>query len=404
MAIIIIILVLASVILFLAAIVLLIHRWGLRRCFPSYLIQIPKRRRPKAAGPIHLLLCFADHYEPKSQGASREEGLRRVQKWVEEYPKQFGQFRDSGGKPPQYTFFFPIEEYEEEYLDLLAELCRQGYGEVEVHYHHDQDTAENLRSELLRFKQVLADKHGLLSRDKETGEIAYGFIHGNWALCNGFGNGRWCGVNNEIEILRETGCYADFTMPSAPSATQTAKVNSIYYAVDKPGRPRSHDWGVDIGTGAVPQESLLLIQGPLILDWKRRKRKVFPSLENGCIQASQPVSISRLESWLKARVQVPTRPDWYFVKLHMHGASEDAHEVLLGEPMVQFHRDLGRYAAEHLNFHFHYVTAREMYNLAKAAEAGWKGSVDQARDFLVESAIEKGSGPLSVKHPLGRSG
>jgi hypothetical protein len=27
------------------------------------------------------------------------------------------------------------------------------------------------------------------------------------------------------------------------------------------------------------------------------------------------------------------------------------------------------------------VTAREMYNLARAAEAGWKGTVDEARDL-----------------------
>ena len=29
----------------------------------------------------------------------------------------------------------------------------------------------------------------------------------------------------------------------------------------------------------------------------------------------------------------------------------------------------------------HYVTAREMYNLIRAAEAGWRGDVDGARDY-----------------------
>ncbi|MFC1831685.1 hypothetical protein ACFL0S_06655 [Thermodesulfobacteriota bacterium] len=32
--------------------------------------------------------------------------------------------------------------------------------------------------------------------------------------------GRWCGVNNEIDILHEMGCYADFTLLSVPSDTQ----------------------------------------------------------------------------------------------------------------------------------------------------------------------------------------
>ena len=73
-------------------------------------------------------------------------------------------------------------------------------------------------------------------------------------------------MNNEIEILRETGCYADFTLPSAPSPTQTRKINSIYYAVDDPHRPKSHDWGIDVGsrTRAV-RRGLMMIQGPLVL-------------------------------------------------------------------------------------------------------------------------------------------
>ena len=49
--------------------------------------------------------------------------------------------------------------------------------------------------------------------------------------------------------------------------------------------------------------------------------------------------------------------------------------------MVRFHQALADYAQEHPNFHYHYVTARELYNLAKAAEAGWQGSVADARDF-----------------------
>jgi len=42
---------------------------------------------------------------------------------------------------------------------------------------------------------------------------------------------------------------------------------------------------------------------------------------------------------------------------------------------------LARRAAEDPNFPYHYVTAREMFNLVRAAEEGWKGSVAEARDF-----------------------
>jgi hypothetical protein len=358
-----------------------LRRRGMDRWLATYLLEWPKRRSPHPGEEVHLLLCIADHYEPKENKVTPEQAWARVQRWYTEYPQQLGRFRDSDGRPPRHTFFYPIEEYEPAYLDALSELCQAGFGEVEIHLHHDHDTAEALRGKLLEFKELLAERHGLLARDRDTGALVYGFVHGNWALDNSRPDGRWCGVNNELDVLRETGCYADFTLPSAPSPTQTRQINSIYYACDDPYRPKSHDTGMKVGSGLAPPNSLMLIQGPLLLDWGNRKWGLFPRLENGCIQGSQPPSLRRLGLWLRARVQVPSRPDWFFVKLHSHGAMEASHQALLGEPMVQFHQALARYAHDHPHFHYHYVTAREMYNLVRAAEAGWQGTVEGARDF-----------------------
>jgi hypothetical protein len=346
-----------------------------------YLCQAARRRSPQRGQPVHLLLCVADHYEPKLANPSPAVAQARVDRWVEEYPARLGRFCDSDGRPPRHTFFFPAEEYEPAHVDGLAKLCAAGFGEVEVHLHHDHDTSDNTRAQLLEFRSILAERHGQLARHRETGELAYGFIHGNWALCNSRPDGRWCGVNNELDVLRETGCYADFTLPSAPSPTQTRKINSIYYACDDPLRPKSHDTGTDVGAGPVPPNSLMLIQGPLLLDWGRRKWGLVPRLENACIQANQLPTAERLDLWLQARVQVPTRPDWFFVKLHTHGAKESNADVLLGEAVVQFHEALARRAEQDPQFCFHYVTAREMYNLVRAAEAGWEGDVSGARDF-----------------------
>ncbi|HMB96700.1 MAG TPA: hypothetical protein VKK61_11725, partial [Tepidisphaeraceae bacterium] len=210
------------------------------------------------------------------------------------------------------------------------------------------------------YKQLLSSRHGLLSRRRGDGEIVYGFIHGNWALANSHPAGRFCGVDNELDVLRETGCYADFTFPSAPDATQPGKINSIYY-----------------------EQSLLLIQGPLLLDWQNRKWGIAPRIENGCLQSGQLPTATRLDLWLRARIQIPTRPDWFFVKLYTHGAVERNERMLLGEPMLRFHEALVRRAEQNRNFHFHYVTARQMYNLVRAAEANWTGSVEQARDFEI---------------------
>src|SRR5262249_4462153 len=150
----------------------------------------------------------------------------------------------------------------------------------EVHLHHDGDTAAALRRRLLDFKHLFAERHGVLPRDRRTGELAYGFVHGNWALDNSRPDGRWCGVDCELDVLRETGCSADFTLPSAPDPTQTRKINSIYYAVDDPLRPKSHDTGRDVGRGPAPPNGLMIVQGPLVLNWRRRKWGLAPRVEN----------------------------------------------------------------------------------------------------------------------------
>jgi hypothetical protein len=375
-----------------------LRRCGLNSWLATYIREIPRRQAPLPGQPIHVLLCLADHYEPEGGQATPEVARNRVERWVREYPRLLSGFHDSDGRPPQHTFFYPIEEYEAEYLDALAGLCRAGYGEVEVHLHHDGATAEELTEQLEDFKNLLARRHGLLARHRETGELAYGFIHGNWALNNSRADGRWCGVNDEIRVLRATGCYADFTLPSVPDPSQTRKINSIYYAASHPHRPKGHDWGQDIGRGPAPADTLLLIQGALVLNWGRRKWGLVPRIENSCIQGNQAPNMDRLNLWLKACVRVPDRPDWYFVKLHTHGAKEENAAVLLGEAMVRFHESLARRMEREPWFHVHYVTAREMYNLARAAEAGWKGSVDAARDFeLVRNGIEAhGLQPVAV--------
>jgi hypothetical protein len=332
-------------------------------------------------GPIELLLCLADHFEPGAGGATAQLADERVNRWVETYPQLFGSFHDSDGLPPRHTFFYPLEMYRRMELTRLSELCRDGFGEVEVHLHHDNDNAWNLRTTLDDYCRKIHQEHGLLTREPQTGQIRYGFVHGNWALNNSHPSGRWCGVDNELAVLRQTGCYADFTFPSYPSPTQPRKINSLYYPRAQHSRRRALSGGPEVGAGSAQSNSPMLIQGPLVLNWHSRKFGMLPRIENGNIQESQPPASYRINLWLSARVQVASRPDWFFVKLHAHGATESGQTVLLGEAMQQFHGSLARRSNANPNFRYHYVTAREMYNLARAAEADWRGSVDQARDF-----------------------
>ena len=326
-------------------------------------------------GPTDIFFCIADHFEPDHGAADATVERARVATWVERYPRLAERFTDFDGRHPQHTFFFPEEGYRPELLDSLANLCRRGFGDVEVHLHHDRDTADALRERLSRFAETLFHRHGLLRRRRD-GAITFGFIHGNWALDNARPDGKWCGVNNEITVLLETGCYADFTLPAAPDASQTRTINSIYYAIDDPARPRSHDFGVPARVGhTAPENALLILQGPLTFDMRRRVWWVLPGLENGALDdtpAHLP-AVDRFTSWVDAAVGVEGRPEWVFVKVHSHGGPEGNAAVLLGPVMEKFHTDIGRHFNDGKRYRLHYVTAYEMACLVKAAEAGVTG-------------------------------
>ncbi len=321
--------------------------------------------------PLDVFIAICDHYEPECYGASRETARARVQRWLTEYPEKFGCYTDVDGRPPLYTFFFPQDEYRPEYLDELKKLCDLGFGDVDIHLHHHNDTANQLHDKLEEFRQTLYHRHGLLRKDPRTGEIVYGFIHGNWALCNSRSDKQFCGVDQELTVLLQTGCYADFTLPSAPSDTQTRTINSIYYARDFAGRCKSHDVGIRARAGwGAPEEHLLMIQGALTLDWGSRRFGLIPRIENSDLHEGRPASLRRLKLWLDAGVCVAGRPDWRFVKLHTHGCKDGNIDELLGAGMQQFHAELAELHQRHPNFRYHYVTAWEMAQLVHQAEAG----------------------------------
>src|SRR2546425_676425 len=84
-----------------------LHLW-----LPAYLTP---RWRGDFVSPTHVFFCVVDHYEPLWGNASRQQGLARVEHWVENYPRLADRFRDADGTPPQHTFFYPAEEYQPEY-------------------------------------------------------------------------------------------------------------------------------------------------------------------------------------------------------------------------------------------------------------------------------------------------
>jgi hypothetical protein len=335
--------------------------------------------------PRHVLVSICDHFEPLWTGdrempgaASHAIGLARVRAWREGYPWIAKEFRDADGRPPRHTFFFPGEQYHPAFLEPLSELVSQGLGEVEVHLHHDADTRESLRDKL-GLTLIDFSRHGLLPRVR--GRPQWSFIHGNWCLANAREDGAFCGVDDELDLLWELGCYADFTFPSAPDPTQPRIVNSIYYPLGDVRQRAAHERGRAVRVGSAREDRVLIVQGPLSLS--RRRGPGLPlRIDAGALTARDPATPERLRTWIAQGVGVRGRPEWVFVKLCTHGAPEREAASLLGGPQRRFHEALAALSRRE-NFCVHYLTAREMYNVARAAMDGKVGEPGELRDYEI---------------------
>jgi hypothetical protein len=335
-------------------------------------------RPPRVDGPRHLLFAFCDHYEPLWGDAPAGAGEARVRAWEEQYPKMAGAYRDADGFAPRHSFFFPGEQYAPSYLERLANLARGGFGEVELHLHHDGDTAPKLRDDIARYLAAYAE-HGHLTR-AAGGRLRYAFIHGNWCLANARKDRRWCGVDDELPLLFDTGCYADFTFPSAPDECQPNIVNQIYWPTGDLARTRAYEQGERARVGDVRRDRILMIEGPLAL--ARRPGKLSLRIESAAVTAADPPTPARVRTWVEQGIHVAGRPEWIFVKVHTHGAPEAQAASLLGDGGHALHRELQARYNDGARWVLHYVTAREMFNVAVAAMEGRSGDPADYRDHV----------------------
>lgn len=362
--------------------------------------------------PVHLIFAVADHFEPAidpedgHRRVPRPEQERRLQWWAREYPKVVDRWRDHDGRPFVHTYFYPAEQYDEGLLEMLADHCRAGWGEVEVHLHHgigQPDTADSTGRLLREFRDRLAFRHRCLATEEGSERPRYAFVHGNFALANSAG-GRFCGVDSEMKILSETGCYADLTMPSGFwHPAQTAKINSVYECALPLDQAAPHRKGNDLVSGRTPQVFPLIVQGPLVADLGGSLRSGRPVLENGAITGSKPATLHRLALWKKAQVRVLGRPDWLFIKLHCHSMDPTQKDAVIGESFRSFLEELVAGAAERKEI-LHFVSAREMTNLLLAACDSREGNPGDYRDYRFRrwadvpiSAEKCGSVPVSLK-------
>ena len=358
--------------------ILFVAALGYRIVSRKYYVWLPgyirwmTHQESAASGPVHIFFLYADHFEPG-------ENFPLVERWQKEYPVLAQRHRDAAGRPVQHTWFYPAEQPIDRNLEALETLVRAGYGETELHLHHFHDTPESARR---RFELAVAwfQKFGFLKGI--DGRSHFAFIHGNWSLDNSLGEA-YCGNSQELRMLKELGCFADYTFPSAWQLSQPSWVNNIYEVTDD-DRPKSYDHGMPLSVGWRQAGDLVLVQGPLVLVPTVNPAKLFFLLEDGDIHPTVPLTPRRVDAWVRANIHVAGRPDWVFIKVNSHAASSVADlEETLGPHFDQALSYLETRYNDDVHYVLHYVTAREVYNLIRAATDGKRGDPNRYYDYVI---------------------
>lgn len=330
-----------------------------------------RQRHARGNAPKRVWVAITDHYEPLGLGASASTALRRVAQWRERWPRIASDAPpDTARQMPQYSFFYPQEEYRRDVVEGIAEIVRLGVADVEIHLHHENETPAVFTRKITEFCEQLTDNHGLLRQI--DGRTVFGFIHGNWALDNSHPQGKDCGLNGEIALLRDLGCYADFTMPSIPSPTQGHVINQIYWCTNnQDGRPKSFDQGIRAEPGKGRQGDLLMITGPVGVRFGGRRML---RVESGEVAGYDMPAPARVKQWFDVAPQIG---DDIFIKLYTHGAVERNLEPLLRDGLSNLYKWIADEAMER-NMEFRWATAWQMYQAVDALVNGQESASPQA--------------------------
>lgn len=346
-----------------------IFKWRAYQWLPG-LLRESLAQTPEDSGTQHVIFICVDHYEP----GRGDKGVANNRDWLKQYRDLADRHRDSYGRKPQHTWFYAYDHRNDGVMRDLARAVHEGYGEIEFHWHHGNDTNETLRNKLA---EALTWFNSYGAMVAEEGKVSFGFIHGNWALDNS-GKREHCGVNWELDILKQGGCYADFTFPALGNVAQPQKINSIYYARDN-DQAKSYETGQEAAVGR-RGDGLMIFQGPLGI---RFNRQLF---ECGAVETDYEPTPARVDDWIARKIGVKGRPEWIFVKVYTHGIQGS---------QVFFSQDTDRmfnYLEEKYGrdrYRLHYVTAREAYNIVRAAEDGQAGDPDQYRNYQIGEPLNK---------------
>jgi hypothetical protein len=203
-----------------------------------------------------------------------------------------------------------------------------------------------------------------------------------------------------MQILADTGCYADFTLPSAPDRSQVPRLNDIYQCGHPLTEARPHRSGPGLRIGDDPTLPVIFT-GPLVFDWTRRLRGLpVPRLEDGALAENYPLSLGRLNRWRNAHISIEGQPEWTFIKLYSHGFFEWDQDAMIGEQMKRFMSEAMEFGEKTGQFKICFASAREAFNMVMAALDGKKGRPGDFRDYRLRQIMKESSNASVVNESV----
>lgn len=211
------------------------------------IVKFDKRVDARLEGVSNIIYMHADHFEPG--GCPIDVCNERLKIWTDGLKKL-------KIKPSLFVFPCFLMDYKENkivvrpssitptIMKYIKPMENNG-GDINLHIHHERWTSSSVTTEpwitLLKNKQV-TDEQMLIAHivgvkkaleDVGIDMSSWGFVHGMWGL--NASDKRVCNIENEIMILKEHGCFGDFTFPAGRPRC-TPEMSGIFLVPDKIGR------------------------------------------------------------------------------------------------------------------------------------------------------------------------
>lgn len=333
----------------------------------------------KVNQPIDIMFIFVDHFELNGHAD-------RLESWVHGYPKIAAKHLDSDGRHPVHSFFYALDLMHEHELEAMQPVIEKGFGEMELHWHHQHETESSFIKKL-DDAMALFHHYGYMRPYKDNQPACFAFIHGNWSLANARG-AEFCGLDNEVQILKDRGCYADFTYPALFSEAQPPIINSIHYCNQLTENSCYFNGRLSESGRKEAEDEFMIFQGPMTINWKDWRHKWHPTIEDGDINYTKTHSDpKRIDAWVRQGIHVKGKPEWQFVKVFCHGAQD--HESVVSSITDDLFSYLETTYNDGNQYRLHYISTREAYNIVKAAESGKTGNPNLYRDYLIPHPMKR---------------